>query len=114
MEAAIDEIALQETLPINRQEQDEIERSLTEQQWQQELMRQDMDSETENKDTRTPLQKVRDQEGEEIRSRLQHRWQKQRQRTDETEQTEKGAERGGGQYPPTQITRSPKILKQQR
>ena len=120
---AVADIDLQETIRIpQEEEQNEIfHDSMTEEQWREQIDAQasgtdqvPQDSETENKDTRTPLQKVRDQEGEEIRSRLQHRWQEQRQRTDETEQTKKGAERGGGQYPPTQITRSPKILKQQR
>ena len=83
MEAAIDEIALQETLPINRQEQDEIERSLTEQQWQQELIRQDMDSDTEITDTRTPLQKAR------------------KKKENRSDQTEEVTEKGERQHPPT-------------
>ena len=113
MEAAIDEMALQETLPINRQEQDEIERSLTEQQWQQELVRQGMDSEAENMDNGTTLQNVRDQEGREIQSRLQKRWQDQKQKGKQSNQTETGTEKGGRQHPPTQITKRRKILRQQ-
>ena len=110
MEAAIDEIVLQETLPINRQEQDEIERSLTEQQWQQQLNIQDVDSDTENTETRTPLQKVRDQEGREIKSRLQKRWQDQKQKENESDQTEVETGKRGRQHPPTQITKKIKIL----
>ena len=113
MEAAIDEMALQETLPINRQEQDEIERSLTEQQWQQELVRQGMDSETGNMDNGTTLQNVRDQEGREIQSRLQKRWQDQKQKGKQSNQTETETEKGGRQHPPTQITKRRKILRQQ-
>ena len=88
MEAAIDDIVLQETLRIDQQEQDEIERSLTELQWQQRLNIQDVESNTDNTDTRTPLQKVRDQEGQKIRSRLQQRWQDQKQKEDGSDQIE--------------------------
>ena len=103
MEAAIDEIALQETLPINRQEQDEIERSLTEQQWQQELMRQDMELYTENTETTTTLQKVRDQEGREIESRLQKRWQDRKQKENEPDRTEMETGKGGDYTHPPRL-----------
>ena len=90
------EMHLQETLPISRQEQDEIERSLTEQQWQQELIRQDMDSDTEITDTRMPLQKDQKQKG------------------NGSDQTEEVTGKGGRQQPPTRITKKPNILRQLR
>ena len=122
MELAIEDISLQDTLRIGEWEQGEaerelresVERSLTEIQWQQQLNLQGGDSETENSDTRMQLRKGKEKEGQAIKTRLQQRWQEQKQRTAETEQTEKGAEGGGGQYPPTQITKNPRILKQQR
>ena len=71
---------------------------------------------TQNKesDSRTQLQKDREKEGQEIKTRLQQRWQEQKQRTAEAEQTEGGAEGGGRQHPPTQITKSRKIPRQNR
>ena len=125
MEAAIDEIALQETLPINRQEQDEEQNeifhdSMTEEQWREQMDAQasgtdrvPQDSETDNADARTALQKVRDQEGREIENRLQKRWQDQKQKENESIQTEVETEKGGRQYPPTQITKRRRILRQQ-
>ena len=81
---------------------------MTEEQWREQVDAQasgtdqvPQASETENTDTRTALQKVRDQEGREIQSRLQKRWHDQKQRTAETEQTEGEAEGGSKQYPPT-------------
>ena len=119
-ESAIEAMTLQETIRIpQEEEQNEIfHDSMTEEQWREQVDAQasgtdqvPQASETENTDTRTALQKVRDQEGREIQSRLQKRWHDQKQRTAETEQTEGEAEGGSKQYPPTQITKNPRILK---
>ena len=117
-ESAMEDMALQDTLRIGETEQEEIERelresverSMTELQWQQQLNIQEGDSDAENTDTRTLLQKVRDQEGREIKSRLQKRWQNQKQKENESGQTEVETKKGGRQHPPTQITKKIKIL----
>ena len=120
---AVADMDLQETIRIpQEEEQNEIfHDSMTEEQWREQVDAQasgtdqvPQASETENTDTRTALQKVRDQEGREIQSRLQKRWHDQKQRTAETEQTEGEAEGGSKQYPPTQITKNPRIPKQRR
>ena len=119
---AIEYIALQDTLRIGEREQDEVEqelresveRSMTELQWQQQLNIQEGDSDAENTDTRTPLQKVRDQEGREIKSRLQKRWQDQKQKENGSDQIEEEPEKGGRQHPPTQITKKLNILRRLR
>ena len=122
--SAIEAMTLQETIRIpQEEEQNEIfHDSMTEEQWREQVDAQasgtdqvPQASETENTDTRTALQKVRDQEGREIQSRLQKRWQDQKQKENESNQTEVETEKGGDStHLPTQITRSPKILKQQR
>ena len=90
---------------------------MTEEQWREHLDAQASGTEQgpQNKETdsRTQSQKDREQEGQEIRTRLQQRWHDQKQRTAETEQTKGGAE-GGGQHPPTQITKNRKIPRQNR
>ena len=122
METAIEDIALQDTLRIGEREQDEVERelresverSMTELQWQQHLDIQERDSDAEKTDTRTPLQKVRDQEGKEIKSRLQKRWQDRKQKENEPDRTEVETGKGGRQHPPTQITKRIRILERAR
>ena len=89
-ESAIEAMTLQETIRIpQEEEQNEIfHDSMTEEQW-----REQVDAQASGTD-QVP--------------------QDQKQRTAETEQTEGEAEGGSKQYPPTQITKNPRILKQRR
>ena len=117
---AVADIDLQETIRIpQEEEQNEIfHDSMTEEQWREQMDakasdtdRVPQDSGTENTDTRTTLQKVRDQEGREIESRLQKRWQDRKQKENEADQTEVETRKGGDStHPPTQITKKRTIL----
>ena len=73
-ESAIEAMTLQDTIQMGPEEQNEVERSLTELQWQQQL-------------------------NDQVTG------------TEAVSQTERGAEDGGRQHPPTQITKSRSILR---
>ena len=76
-ESAIEAMTLQDTIQMGPEEQNEVERSLTELQWQQQL-------------------------NDQVTG------------TEAVSQTERGAEDGGRQHPPTQITKSLRTLKPSR
>ena len=65
-ESAIEAMTLQDTIYMRPEEQNEVERSLTELQWQQQLNDQVTGTETESQ-----LEKDMEKEGQEIRTRLQ-------------------------------------------
>ena len=80
-ESAIEAMTLQDTIHMEPEEQNEVERSLTELQWQQQF-----DDQVTGTETESQLQKDSEQEGQEIRTRLQQRWQEPKQGTVEAEQ----------------------------
>ena len=118
--AAVTDMDLQETIRIPQEEENNeiFHDSMTEEQWREQLDAQASGTEQgpQNKETdsRTQLQKDREQEGQEIRTRLQQRWQEQKQRTIGIEQTENVAEGKGRQHPPTHIMKSLNILRRLR
>ena len=107
--SALGAINLQDTIQVPTETQNENLNDslldLSEVQLQQHLDSQtnepDIDLDTENTETRTPLQKVMDQEGREIKDRLQKRWQDRKQEENRSDQTEEVTGKGGRQYPPT-------------
>ena len=109
---AVADMDLQETIRIpQEEEQNEIfHDSMTEEQWREQMDAQasgtdrvPQDSGTENTDTRTTLQKVRDQEGREIKSRLQKRWQDRKQKENEPDRTKVETGKGGDNTHPPRL-----------